>query len=92
MKQVYTATTLAEAELLRVLLRQNRIPSMLEGDSGMIRGPATSMTICVADRYASKAEEVVRRMLLKRKRKVAASRQQGYRVSRPAPSLRGKGR
>jgi len=74
MKQIYTATTLAEAELLRVLLRQNRVPSMLEGDSGMIRGPATPMVICVADRYALQAEKVVRRMLLKRKRAVAVSK------------------
>ncbi len=86
MKQVYTTTTVADAELVRVLLRRNRIPSMLEGDSGGIRGPATPLLIWVEDRYADRAGEVIRGMLQQRNRaRVAPSRRR-----RAAPKPRRK--
>ncbi len=86
MKQVYTTTTVAEAELVRILLRRNRIPSMLEGDSGGIRGPATPLNVWVEDRFAGRAGEVIRAMLLKRRRARAAS----PRKRRTAPKSRRK--
>ena len=60
MKQVYTTTTIADAEIIRVILRKYGIQSMLEGAGVGIRGPATPMIITVQDADAKRAFEIIR--------------------------------
>ena len=60
MKQVYTTTTIADAEIIRMILRKYGILSMLEGAGVGIRGPATPLVISVQDADAKNAFEIIR--------------------------------
>ncbi len=74
MKHVYSATTVAQAEMVRVVLRRERIPSMVSGDSIGLRGPATPIVVSVADRHAARAVRVVRDMFARKKPRTAKRR------------------
>ncbi len=61
LKQVHQATTVAAAELVRVLLRKEGIESFSEGEAAGIRGPATPISIWVKASDAARAEAAIRR-------------------------------
>lgn len=81
MKQVYSATTVAQAEMVRVVLRRERIPSMVDGDSIGIRGPATPIVVSVADRHAARAARIVRDMFSRSKPRTAKRRTEKKKVA-----------
>ena len=55
MKTVYTTSTLSDAELFRVRLRNHGIESTIEGDNSPLRGPATPFAVVVRDEDADGA-------------------------------------
>ena len=59
MKEIYTTTTLADAEIVRMLLRKHRISSMLEGAGAGLVGPATPFVVTVRDQDAVRARKLI---------------------------------
>lgn len=89
MKKVYSTTVLIQAELVRVLLRKYRIPSMLEGADVGIRGPATPIGVTVADQHAPRAMELIKeRFLRKSRRKASKKRPKARKSPRSRPRKR----
>ena len=62
MKTVYTTSTLSDAELFRVRLRNHGIESMIDGDNSPLRGPATPFNIVVRDEDFAEAEKVLQEL------------------------------
>ncbi|HYE97839.1 MAG TPA: DUF2007 domain-containing protein [Planctomycetota bacterium] len=60
MKTVYTTSTLADAELFRVRLRNYGIQSEIDGDNSPLRGPATPFNIIVSDEDFAEAEKILK--------------------------------
>lgn len=60
MKTVYTTSTLADAELFRVRLRNYGIQSEIDGDNSPLRGPATPFNIVVRDEDFAEAEKILK--------------------------------
>jgi len=68
MKRVYSTSSLQEAELLRVFLRQNGIESILENEFSSLMvtmTPTVPLIITVADEDADGAVHVIRKHLAK---------------------------
>jgi hypothetical protein len=59
MKKVFESFTLLEAEMACVRLRRVGLEPRLEGDGVGIRGPATPISVWVADGDARKAERAL---------------------------------
>lgn len=74
MKRVLATTFVAQAEMARVLLRKNGIPSMIEGDAIGIRGPATPIQVWVADGHYARALGLVRDSFSRKGRRKPAGR------------------
>lgn len=71
MKRIYATSSLQEAELLRVFLRQNGIESLLENEftSNVTLSPtAVPFIITVSDRDEPGAVHVIRKHLAKREK------------------------
>jgi hypothetical protein len=69
MKRVYSTSSLQEAELLRVFLRQNGIESMLENEHSFLvvtPGPTVPLIITVSDEDMDGAVHVIRKHLARR--------------------------
>jgi len=69
MKRVYSTSSLQEAELLRVFLRQNGIESMLENENSFLFVTPSAtfpLIIAVADEDLDGAVHVIRKHLAKR--------------------------
>ena len=60
MKLLYTTSTLADAEIFRVRLRNYGIQSEIEGDNSPLRGPATPFNIYVRDEDFEEAEKILK--------------------------------
>ena len=69
MKAVYITTILADAELVRVQLRESGIRSFLDGENVGIRGPATPITVSVKDEEEARSRKVVGLILKRAKMK-----------------------
>lgn len=69
MKRVYSTSSLQEAELLRVFLRQNGIESMLENENSFLfvtPSATVPLILTVADEDLDGAVHVIRKHLAKR--------------------------
>jgi len=69
MKRVYSTSSLQEAELLRVFLRQNGIESILENEFSSLMvtmTPTVPLIITVSDEDADGAVHVIRKHLAKK--------------------------
>ena len=68
MKRIYSTSSLQEAELLRVFLRQNGIESILENEFSSLMvtmTPTVPLIITVSDEDADGAVHVIRKHLAK---------------------------
>lgn len=59
MRQVYQTTTIMDAELVRMILRDRKIRAFIEGDASGIRGPATPITLWVKESDAERARAAI---------------------------------